>query len=213
MISTLAAGTVGLVIGTVLTVVLLFYFMIGGPSLATSLFWLVPPKQRPLARAVWEQLDPVLTRYFIAMAVVVAYATLVAYAGLGLILHLANAPLLAVVTGILETVPVAGPIASAVIAGLAALRSATGVGSILAYAVYALVLRLSIDQIVSPLVLGHAGRVHPVLIIFCFLAGGLLFGIVGIILAIPVALTIKVVLATLYEEPLDEEGPKGSRSV
>jgi predicted PurR-regulated permease PerM len=48
-----------------------------------------------------------------------------------------------------------------------------------------------------------------VLVIFCFLAGGTLFGIVGIIVAVPVALTIKVTLATLYREPLsDEEEPK-----
>jgi predicted PurR-regulated permease PerM len=51
-------------------------------------------------------------------------------------------------------------------------------------------------------VLGRAGRVHPVLVIFCFLTGGLLFGVAGVILAVPVALAIKVILATLYEEPL-----------
>ena len=40
---------------------------------------------------------------------------------------------------------------------------------------------------------------------FCFLSGGVLFNVVGVILAIPVALTIKTVLATLYEEPVDNE--------
>jgi len=50
--------------------------------------------------------------------------------------------------------------------------------------------------------LGNAARVHPTLVIFCFLAGGALFGIVGVILAVPVALTVKVVLATIYDEPI-----------
>jgi predicted PurR-regulated permease PerM len=49
-------------------------------------------------------------------------------------------------------------------------------------------------------VLGRAARLHPTVIIFCFLSGGLLFGIAGMILAVPVALTIKVTLATLYGE-------------
>jgi predicted PurR-regulated permease PerM len=40
--------------------------------------------------------------------------------------------------------------------------------------------------------------VHPVLIIFCFLAGGVLFGIPGLIIAVPVALLIRSTLATLY---------------
>lgn len=105
--------------------------------------------------------------------------------------------------------PVIGPALSAVIAGLVAIHYAAGIGNIIAYAIYATALRLSIDEMVGPLILGRAGRVPPVLVIFCFLAGGTLFGIVGIIVAVPVALTIKVTLATLYREPLsDEEVPK-----
>jgi len=68
------------------------------------------------------------------------------------------------------------------------------------YALYATALRLSIDQIVGPIVLGRAAQVHPVLIIFCFLAGAVLLGIPGVILAVPVALVVKNTLATLYSE-------------
>ncbi len=70
--------------------------------------------------------------------------------------------------------------------------------SILAYTLYAIALRLSIDQIVGPIVLGRAAHVHPVLIIFCFFTGGIVFGIPGVILAVPVALLIRSTLATLY---------------
>ena len=41
--------------------------------------------------------------------------------------------------------------------------------------------------------------------IFCFLSGGLLFGVAGVLIAVPVALTIRIVLATLYDEPLAYE--------
>jgi predicted PurR-regulated permease PerM len=40
-----------------------------------------------------------------------------------------------------------------------------------------------------------------VLVIFCFLAGGLLFGIVGVMLSVPVALSIKVLLGIIYQDP------------
>ena len=90
--------------------------------------------------------------------------------------------------------------AAAVIAGVVAVHYATGLPAIIAYALYATALRLSIDQLVGPVVLGSAARLHPVLIIFCFLSGGLLFGIAGMIMAVPVALTIKTTLATLYNE-------------
>ena len=106
-----------------------------------------------------------------------------------------------VVTGLLEMIPVAGPIASAVIAAIVAFEVADGTSEVIAFVIYAAVLRLSIDQIVGPLVLGRAGRIHPVLVIFCFLAGGLLFGVAGVIMAVPVALTVRATLATVYREP------------
>ena len=181
-----------------LCVVLLLYFLISGESIARGLLWLVPPHRRVLARRIWARLDPVLTRYFVGMIVVVIYATSASYVGLGFFLGIHHAVLLALLTGILETVPFIGPMAAAIIAGLVSLQTATGFMSILDYALYATALRLSIDQLIGPLVLGAAARLHPVLIIFCFLAGGVVFGIQGVILAVPTALLIKSTLATLY---------------
>jgi predicted PurR-regulated permease PerM len=186
--------------GTFLTVVLLCYFLVSGKSVARGLLWMVPPPRRPLVVQIGTRLDPVLKRYFLGILVIVIYAMIAAYIGLGVILHIDHAVLLALLTGMLETVPIIGSTAAAVIAGLVSLHTATGLGSILAFALYAVLLRLSIDQIVAPLVLGSAAHVHPVLIIFCFLAGAVLLGIPGVILAVPVALTVKATLATLYGE-------------
>ena len=186
------------VIGTFLTVVLLCYFLVSGKSVAHGLFWLVPPSRRPLVAQIGRRLDPVLKRYFVGLFVIVIYAVIAAYIGLGLILGIDHAFLLALLTGILETIPIIGSTTAAIIAGLVSLHTATGLSSILAFALYAVLLRLSIDQIVAPLVLGGAANVHPVLIIFCFLTGAVLLGIPGVILAVPAALTVKATLATLY---------------
>ncbi len=186
------------VMGAFLTMVLLFYFLVSGRSVAHGLFWIVPPHRRPLVARIWARLDPVLIRYFIGVLAVVAYATVAAYIGLGVILGIEHAVFLALLTGLLETVPVIGSTAAAIIAGLVSLRTATGIINIVEYAIYATVLRLSIDQLVGPIVLGRAAQVHPVLIIFCFLAGGVALGIPGVILAVPFALVIKCTLATLY---------------
>lgn len=183
---------------TFLTVVLLCYFLVSGKSVARGLFWLVPPSRRPLVAQIGKRLDPVLKRYFIGLFVIVIYAVIAAYIGLGRILGIDHAFLLALLTGILETIPIIGSTTAAIIAGLVSLHTATGLSSILAFALYAVLLRLSIDQIVAPLVLGGAANVHPVLIIFCFLTGAALLGIPGVILAVPAALTVKATLATLY---------------
>ncbi|HEY5047759.1 MAG TPA: AI-2E family transporter [Rhizomicrobium sp.] len=187
-----------LIAGFFLCVVLLFYFLASGEHIARGLLWIAPPHRRDLVRRIWARLDPVLTRYFAGMIVVVIYATSASYVGLGFFLDIHHAVLLALLTGILETVPFIGPMAAAIVAGLVSLQTATGFMSILDYALYATALRLSIDQLVGPIVLGAAARLHPVLIIFCFLAGGVVFGIPGVILAVPLALLIKSTLATLY---------------
>jgi predicted PurR-regulated permease PerM len=197
-IGILTGYSLAFVMGAFLTTVLLFYFLVSGRQLASGIFWIVPPHRRPLVARIWTRLDPVLLRYFIGVLAVVVYATIAAYVGLGVILGIRHAVFLAPLTGVLEIVPVIGPTAAAILAGLVSLRTATGIINILEYAAYATLLRLSIDQIVGPIVLGRAANVHPVLIIFCFLAGGIVLGIPGVILAVPVALAVKSTLATVY---------------
>jgi predicted PurR-regulated permease PerM len=201
VLAMLGAAIFGTMFGLILTLVLLFYFLLSGASMARGLLQLVPPRQRPLIAHIWTMLDPVLKRYFIGVLVVVAYAASAAYIGLGLVLGIPHAVLLALLTGVLEMIPVIGPVAAAVIAGLVAVHSAAGIGAIIAYALYATALRISIDQLFGPLALGTAARVHPVLVIFCFLSGAVLFGMIGVIMAIPMALAVKTTLALLYDEP------------
>jgi predicted PurR-regulated permease PerM len=124
----------------------------------------------------------------------------VAYLGLGLVLGLHHAFILALLTGVLEIIPLVGPLSAAVIAGLVAVQQAASSWDIWGYVIYATVLRLSIDQLVGPIVLGNAARLRPVLVMFCFLVGGALFGVVGVILAVPTALAVKVTLSVLYSE-------------
>src|SRR5262249_51501121 len=199
---TLAGWSIAGLFGTVLAWVLFFFLLKDGPQLARGLLWLVPPKHRPVAEFVWHRLDPVLKRYFIGVIVVVVYSLAAAYLGLRLFLGIRPAFFLSGLTRLFELISGIGPASAAVLAGLVALDQADSVAAVVAYAIYATALRLSIDQLLGPVVLGHAARLHPTVIIFCFLAGGLLFGIPGVIMAVPVALAIKVTLATIYDELL-----------
>jgi predicted PurR-regulated permease PerM len=186
--------------GLVMTAVILFYFLLSGPTIMEGALRLVPPGQRSLFRYIWVRVDPILRRYLIGVICVVIYATAAAYVGLGLVLGLQHAGFLALLTGLLETIPMVGPGAAVVLAALVAVHHATGIGPIIEFALYVTALRLSIDQFFGPLALGAAARIHPVLVMFCFVSGGVLFGIAGVILAVPVVLTTKVTLAVLYDE-------------
>jgi predicted PurR-regulated permease PerM len=195
-----AIGAAGF-FGGILTLVLLGYFLLDAHRIGRGLAWLIPPRYRPFTARVGRDLEPVLRRYFIGVGLVVLYASTAAYIGLGVFLKLQHAVFLALITGLLELIPFVGPAASAVIAGLVAVQQASSAWSIIAYIIYATALRISIDQFFGPLVLGRAAYVPPVLVMFCFLSGGLLFGIVGVVLSVPVALSIKVLLGIIYQDP------------
>jgi predicted PurR-regulated permease PerM len=195
-----AFGAMG-AFGFVLAWVLLGYILLDAPHIEAGLFWLVPPPQRRFAHKVWRDLNPVLRRYFIGVGCVVLYGTVAAFIGLGFFLGLRHAPVLALMTGVLEIIPIVGPVTSGVVVGLIAVHHSHGPGDIIAYVIYAVSLRISIDQFFAPIVLGRAAHLRPALVIFCLVCGGVLFGIVGILLAIPVALTVKATLAELYGEP------------
>jgi len=100
---------------------------------------------------------------------------------------------LAVATGLLEIVPFVGPVSAGAIAAMIAVTQG-GPNLAIGVIVFYFVVRQIEDQLVSPIVLGRAVELHPVIIIFAVLAGGTLFGIIGTLAAVPVAASIKVIL-------------------
>jgi predicted PurR-regulated permease PerM len=194
------------VFGTILGLVLLIYFLISGKEIAAGVFWLVPPEYRREVDAVAAKILPLLWRYFVGLLIVVTYTSVAAWIGFGLVFHLPRAPLLALVVGVLELIPVIGPALSIGLVGLTAIQQ-TSIWAVIGLACLAVGLRLSIDQLVGPLVLGSVARVHPVVIIFSFLSGAVLFGVIGLLLAVPVAASIKIILTIYYSEPIRGQRP------
>ena len=193
--------TLGALFALALTFVLAPYFMISGPRLVAGTIWLIPPERRHSVLDLLPKIVPMLRRYLIGIALVVIYASIVAWIGFGPMFHLSNAVLLAITVGILELVPVIGPLSSAILVGIVALQQQSLQAAILLVG-FVIVLRLSIDNLVGPLVLGSATRLHPVVIIAGFTCGAMLFGIVGLLLAVPTAVCIKIALEHCYAEPV-----------
>lgn len=194
----------GAIAAMILTLVLIPYFLISGPRIAAGTIWLIPPEKRRSIRDMLPVLVPVLRRYIAGLLCVVLYAAVVAYIGLGVIFGVPGAPLLSIVVGVLELIPVVGPITSMALIGLAAV----GLGSFSALFLmgYALALRLSIDNLIGPFALGKSAQVHPVIVIFGFTVGAVLFGIIGLLLAVPTAATIRIILEHYYAEPIAAGG-------
>ncbi|HEX4119615.1 MAG TPA: AI-2E family transporter [Verrucomicrobiae bacterium] len=197
----------GLAVGAgftvVLFLVLLFYFLVQGPELARGLLRLVPPEYRPTVGAFAGKAHPILTRYFEGLFIIVVFTALVVSIGMRVLFHINHAFLLGMAAGILELLPVLGPtIAAFLVFGSLALSGGT-VWNLVALGVFWFCVRQTIDQIVGPIVLGRAVRLPPVVVIFAFLAGGALLGLLGLLLAIPAAALFKLLLDTYYALPVE----------
>lgn len=203
-----AAGFgIAAVIGTILAMVLLIYFLVSGKSIAAGVLWLVPPQYRREVDSVTAKILPMLWRYLVGLITVVGYTFAMDLVSFWLVFHIPHAVLLAIAVGLLEMIPVIGPALSVVLIVVSAIQQSSPL-AMAALIIFAVALRISIDQLVGPLVLGRAAKVHPVVIIFSFLAGAVLFGPIGLLLAAPVAASIKIVLSIYYSEPVKgEENP------
>src|SRR5204862_3810950 len=177
--------------GLLLTVVLPPYFMISGPRLAAGAILLVPPERRQSVLVLLPKIVPALRRYLVGVVLVVAYTWAVAWIGFGPVFRLPSAVLLALAVGALEMMPVIGPLSSAALVGIVAVQQASLYDAALLVG-FVIGLRLSIDNIVGPLVLGQAARLHPVVIIAGFVCGAMLFRVLGLLLAVPAAMCVKI---------------------
>jgi len=186
-----------------------FFFLRDWPRLISWVKRLVPPASRHELFPLFEQVSILLSRYVrgqLLLVVIMSTATTIGLTFFGVPFSL----LLGIVTGVLEVIPIIGPITAGAIACLVALGNPNPFGwSQLVYvgaiAVMYTILRHAEDYFVIPLVIGRIVRLHPALVIFSLLSGGAVFGLIGIVLAVPVAATLRLVLIYVSAKLRDED--------
>jgi predicted PurR-regulated permease PerM len=99
---------------------------------------------------------------------------------------------LGIAAGLFELIPYVGPIFSGSMAVLFALTESVTLG------MYALILFIVIQQIEShlliPTVMGRTTNLNPVIVLVSLLMGGKIFGLIGVILAVPLAVLVQEML-------------------
>lgn len=164
---------------------------------------LFKPEQSVKVGTVLQQVAVQLRRWAGATLLGMFAVFTLTWLALGLILDVPFAFLFAVIAGLLEIVPIIGPILSAVPPVLVAL----GVDPLLAiWVVLAFIIIQQIESnLIFPLLMGGGLQLHPVSVIFAVMVMGGLFGIVGIFLAVPAAATVKVVIENIYASRSETE--------
>lgn len=181
------------IISTVLDIVLVIfmsiYWLIAMPSLRRFMLSLVPEASRQHADHTLAELGATMGGYVRGAIISGVVVGIFAYIGLSVI-GVQYAIVLAVTAGLFELVPVVGPIAASVpIVGLAFLDSPTT--GIITLVFWVVVQQLE-SQILTPVVMRSQADIHPLLVIFAVFVGGELGGIVGALVAIPLAGALSV---------------------
>jgi predicted PurR-regulated permease PerM len=162
----------------------------------------MPKERRQTAINLSRQMNAVISKYVEQQIFLITLMGCVAYFILHVVFHLKYALVIAIMSGFLEIIPVLGPFlatSTATVVGI----SQIGVSAFLIIPCY-VGARLVEDYIVVPRIMGHAVHLHPLAVIFAVLCGETMAGALGMLIAIPVAASIKVVLDFCYP-PLGPE--------
>lgn len=185
-----AAQALTNIVWIVLIPILSIFFLRDGRLMADSVIRNVGEiNQRRFLRDIAQDLDAMLAS-FIGAQLILAAISLVIYTSVLSVLHFPYGLALGVAAGLMEFVPVVGPLVAA--------GAILGVGFLTAYPhllVIALFLgawRIVQDYIVSPRVMGGKVELHPLAAIVAVLMGGELGGVLGVYLSIPIAATVRI---------------------
>ena len=203
----MAERAVDLVLQAVLCLIITFYFLLDGHRFGQFALRFLDREQRVETLRLAHQIHVVLGRWLRGQLVLIGLVAVVLYVILGPILHVPFALTLAIVSGVLEIIPLVGPMIAAALAGTVTFATHGTDTTIVVLVVY-LVVRQVEDQVVMPLVIGRAVHLHPVITIFAVLVGLSAWGVLGGLLGVPVAAAINVTLHVLYPE---ETGNQGDR--
>ncbi len=190
--------------------ILTFYWTLEGGRLKQAAFLLVPLPKRDEARELVQEIETKVSAYLLGqglLCLIIGGLAFVAYSLIGL----PNALLLAVFAGLLEAVPIVGPVLGAVPALMVGLSISptTALWVILATAV----IQQLENSLLVPRVMSRTIGVRPLVTLLALLAFGSLFGILGALIALPLAAVIQLLVERylLARESLTAKEPGRDR--
>lgn len=185
-----AASVASHVVWIVLIPILAVFFLRDGRSLAESAIQTVDQRsQRQFLRGLSEDVNGMLASYIRAQ-LTLAIISLVIYIVVLEILRVPYAIVLGTLGGIMEFIPVVGPlVAAGMILGIAFIANYHHLLILLAFLGG---WRLIQDYVNSPRIMGGKLQLHPLAALFAVLVGGEIGGVVGVYLSIPMMATLRI---------------------
>ena len=185
----------GVVVDMVLALVISLYLLHDGPTIRARLLALTPDEHRSKALFLEANTARVLGGYLRGQLVMAVTIGILAGGGCWA-LGLPYAVVLGVFAGLFELVPMFGPVLGAAPAVAVALFMPFP--TVLSVIVYFVVVQQIESNVLGPRITGHAVGLHPLGALFALLAGFQLAGLLGALVAVPVAGIIWVLVTAAY---------------
>lgn len=191
-------GSVGIGLFSVLFIS--FFLLKDTQILHNSLFLLIPESKTSRVSKSLETIKDLLSRYFIGLILQITILFVI-YSSVLLIFGIENAIVIALLCALLNLIPYIGPLIGGVLMLVLTmtenlnLNFQTEILPTTLYVMLGYAIAQLIDNFLSqPLIFSKSVKSHPLEIFLVILIGGLLFGVLGMVLAVPVYTVIKVVL-------------------
>lgn len=199
-----AASGVGNFVGTLTEIILavvttpfiLFYLLRDGKRLPDYLMRFIPTSLQPQSRMVMQEMNSQVASYIRGQIIVSCCIGALLYIGY-LIIGLEYSLVLAIVAACTAVVPYLGPAIAITPALVVAM--VTSPFMLLKMVIVWTAVQLIEGKFISPQIMGKSLKIHPITIIFVIIFAGKMFGVLGIILAVPGYAVLKVVVTHIFQ--------------
>lgn len=183
---------VGGVFSVLVVLTMAFFWLTSTPQLKPFVLGLLPQRQQERTAAIFAELSHNIGGYVRGVVVNMCVIGLLTGAGLFL-LGVPYALLLGLLAGLTELIPFLGPWISGSVAVLVALAAVDPLKALEVLILFEVIQQVEGNTLV-PLVMSRAVKLNPLVVIVAVITGGALLGILGAVLAVPVAVVIQVLV-------------------
>jgi predicted PurR-regulated permease PerM len=192
----------GNILSIILIPILSFFFLKDGAAMYAALLDGVGDRMRMLVADILDGLHGLLSRY-IRSVVLLSGAAFVSHSAFFTVIGVPYAILLAGIAGILEFIPVVGPLAAGALILL--VSALAGYDHLLWILVFLILYRFFQDYVLSPYLMSTGVEIHPLLVLFGVLAGENAAGIPGMFFSVPLLAALRLVIVKVRRYNADLE--------
>lgn len=174
------------------------YLLVDLDSVRERLIFLLPEDRRNQIVTLTAKVSGVFAAYVRGLVAICACYGLIIFLALELGFHIPYALILGLAAVALYAVPYLGQMALIVSALVVAWATGHATGYLVGVGLTLFGIGQLFDQLITPRVIGKQVGLHPVLGLFALMVGGQLFGPLGMVIAVPVAASVRVVLVELF---------------